>query len=62
MTTRRYRLILTGKGKKFAREVSLNNDDPYLYFLNWVENEYGFTTTIKEIWWLRGDGVEEQIR
>lgn len=62
MSTRRYRLVLKEKGKKFTREVKLNNDDPIVYFLNWVEDEYGFETTIKEIWWLREDGVEEQIR
>ncbi len=62
MSTRRYRLILKDKGKEFSREINLNNDGPVVYFLNWVEGEYGFETTIKEIWWLRDDGVEEQIR
>lgn len=62
MSTRRYRLILKAEAKTFARELKLNNDDPYVYLLNWVESEYGFGTTIKEIWWLRDDGVEERMR
>lgn len=32
MSTRRYRLILKEKGKTFAREVGLNNDDPSVFF------------------------------
>ena len=60
VNTRRDRLVLKHKDKASYREIKLHTE-PINYLINWVADAYGFKATIKPIWWIREDAVEEKI-
>lgn len=61
MTERRYRVIFSVKGQLLMREVTLESDKPTHDIHYWLEEEYEFRANLKKIYWLRDDGVAEQI-
>jgi hypothetical protein len=61
MTEKRYKLFMNVRGQKVVRELTLKTDEPVVYILNWLEDEYEFSASLKKVYWLRDDGIEEQI-
>ena len=44
-----------------AREITLESEKPPHDIHYWLEKEYEFGANLKKIYWLREDGVAEQI-
>jgi hypothetical protein len=61
MREARYRLHMTVRGDVVVRDIVLNSEKPIIDILNWVEDEYEFKATLKKVYLLRDDGVEEQV-
>lgn len=61
MSKRRYRVIFTVKGERLTREIMLDSEKPTHDIHYWLEREYEFRANLKKVYWLRDDGVEEQI-
>lgn len=61
MSELRYRVTFTFKGELLAREIAIESDRPAHDIHSWLEGEYEFRASLKKIYWLREDGVEEQI-
>ena len=61
MSERRYRIIFTVKGEPLTREILLESEKPIHDIHYWLEGEYEFRANLKKIYWLREDGVAEQV-
>ena len=61
MSERRYRVVFTVNGKLWTHEIMLESEKPTHDVHYWLEQEYEFRANLKKIYWLREDGVAEQI-
>lgn len=59
--TRTYRIVFNKGGELLTRKVALQSAQAVADLRNWLDDEYDYAASLKKAYWLRNDGVEEQI-